>query len=129
MVEDDVFVLSGICSLLETVGYRVTGVASIGEAVEQLHKQKDISLLITDFHLGNGVLGTEVIRSIRSVLGRHVQAFLLTGDTSTRAQTIARENDAILMSKPINADEFLGLLAATREPGPSFGQVSAGSPP
>jgi hypothetical protein len=25
-------------------------------------------------------------------------------------QTIARENDACLMSKPINADEFFGLL-------------------
>jgi len=125
VVEDDAFVLSSICSLLETVGYRVTGVASIGEAVEQLHRQKDISLLITDFHLDNGELGTEVIRSIRSVLGRDVQAFLLTGDTSTRVQIIARENDAFLMSKPINADEFLGLLAATRESGPPFDQASA----
>jgi signal transduction histidine kinase/ActR/RegA family two-component response regulator len=129
VVEDDAFVLSGICSLLETVGYRVTGVTSVGEALEQLHKQKDISLLITDFHLGNGELGTEVIRSIRSVLGREVQAFLLTGDTSTRVQIVARENDAFLMSKPINADEFLGLLAAARESGPSFDRVSAGSTP
>jgi hypothetical protein len=52
-------------------------------------------LLITDFHLGNGELGTEAIRSIRSVLGRDIKA---------------RENDACLMSKPINADEFLELL-------------------
>jgi signal transduction histidine kinase/ActR/RegA family two-component response regulator len=129
VVEDDAFVLSGICSLLETAGYRVTGVTSIGEALEQLHKQKDISLLITDFHLGNGELGTEVIRSVRSILGREVQAFLLTGDTSARVEIIARDNDAVLMSKPINADEFLWLLAATRESGPSFGRVSAGSTP
>jgi len=127
VVEDDAFVLSGICSLLETVGYRVIGVASIAEALEKLHKQKDISLLITDFHLGNGELGTEVIRSIRSVLGRDVQAFLLTGDTSTRVQIIARENDAFLMSKPINADEFLGLLAATRESGPPFDHAVPGA--
>jgi CheY-like chemotaxis protein len=110
VVEDDAFVLSGICSLLETVGYRVTGVASIGEAIKQAHKQKDILLLITDFHLGNGELGTEVIRSIRSVLGRDLKAFLLTGDTSSHMQIIARETDACLMSKPINADEFLGQL-------------------
>ena len=43
-------------------------------------------------------------------LGRDVKAFLLTGDTSSRVQIIARENDAFLMSKPINADKFLGLL-------------------
>jgi PAS domain S-box-containing protein len=129
VVEDDALVLSAICSLLEIVGYRVTGVASIREALKQAHKQEDILLLITDFHLANGELGTEVIRSIRSVLGRDVQAFLLTGDTSTRVQTIARENDAILISKPINADEFLGLLASTRESGSSFDQVSAGSTP
>src|SRR5262245_950016 len=129
VVEDDAFVLSGICSLLETVGYRVTGVASIGEALKQAHEQKDIMLLITDFHLSNGELGTEVIRSIRSVLGRDVKAFLLTGDTSTRLQMIARENDACLMSKPINADEFLGLLAAASGSGPSFDHVSAGSTP
>src|SRR5262249_15573314 len=127
VVEDDAFVLSGICSLLETVGYRVTGVASIGEALEQLHTHKDISLLITDFHLGKGELGTDVIGSIRSVLGRNVQAFLLTGDTSTRVQIIARENDAFLMSKPINADEFLGLLAATRESGPPFDHAVPGA--
>jgi PAS domain S-box-containing protein len=110
VVEDDALVLSAICSLLEIVGYRVTGVASIGEALKQAHNQNDISLLITDFHLANGELGTEVIQSIRSVLGRDVKAFLLTGDTSSRVQIIARENDAFLMSKPINADEFLGLL-------------------
>jgi CheY-like chemotaxis protein len=34
VVEDDAFVLSSICILLETVGYRVTGVASIGEALK-----------------------------------------------------------------------------------------------
>ena len=111
VVEDDAFVLSGVCSLLETVGYRVTGVTSVAEALKQAHEQKDIVLLITDFHLANGELGTEAIRSIRSVLGRDVKAFLLTGDTSSRLQTIARENDACLMSKPINADEFLGLLS------------------
>ena len=110
VVEDDAFVLNGICRLLEVVGYRVTGVASIGEALKQAHKQKDILLLITHFHLGNGELGTEAIRSIRSVLGRDIKAFLLTGDTSSRVQMIARENDACLMSKPINADEFLELL-------------------
>jgi len=110
VVEDDALLLSAICSLLEIVGYRVTGVASIGEALKQAHNQNDISLLITDFHLANGELGTEVIQSIRSVLGRDVKAFLLTGDTSSRVQTMARENDACLMSKPINADEFFGLL-------------------
>jgi CheY-like chemotaxis protein len=110
VVEDDASVLSGICSLLETVGYRVTGVTSIGDALKQAHKEKDIFLLITDFHLGNGEFGTEVIRSIRSVLGRDVKSFLLTGDTSGRVQIIARENDARLISKPVNADEFLGLL-------------------
>jgi CheY-like chemotaxis protein len=110
VVEDDALVLSAICSLLEIVGYRVTGVASIGEALKLAHNQIDISLLITDFHLANGELGTEVIQSIRSVLGRDVKAVLLTGDTSSGVQIIARENDAFLMSKPINADEFFGLL-------------------
>ena len=110
VVEDDAFVLNGICRLLEVVGYRVTGVASIGEALKQAHKQQDILLLITDFHLGNGELGTEAIRSIRSVLGRDIKAFLLTGDTSSRVQMIARENDACLMSKPINAEELLERL-------------------
>lgn len=111
VVEDDASVLNGICALLEEVGYRVTGVASIGEALKQAHEQKDIVLLITDFHLGNGELGTEVIQSIRSVLGRDVRAFLLTGDTSSRVQTIARENAACLVSKPVNADELLELLS------------------
>jgi two-component system, sensor histidine kinase len=111
VVEDDASVLAAMRGLLESVGYEVTAVSSLAEALNQAHANEDFKFLITDYHLGDGELGTEVVRSVRSVLGPKLEAVLVTGDTTSQMQRTAREYDVHLIKKPINADEFLSLLA------------------
>jgi signal transduction histidine kinase len=111
VIDDDAGVLSGLVGLLESAGYQVTAVCSIAEAVKRARDNKDIVLLIADYHLGNGELGTEAIRSVRTVLGKKLIALLLTGDTSSRTKQIAREDQVRFISKPVDPDELLRLVA------------------
>jgi DNA-binding response OmpR family regulator len=97
--------------LLRVEGYTVRPAGSLGEALECIDDGTRIDLVITDYHLGAGETGTEVIAQMRARLGETLPAVLITGDTSSavRALESARLR---LASKPIRADELLELLRA-----------------
>jgi two-component system, sensor histidine kinase len=109
LVEDDPAVSNATCMLLRVEGYRVTAVASLSEALASL-KQGTPDLVITDYHLRAGELGTQVIASLRQKLGGSLNAVLVTGDTSTAVKELPCDAHLRLASKPVNADELLGQL-------------------
>jgi len=93
-------------------GYRVTAVSSLAEAVRTAHGHERIDLLVTDYHLGNGETGTQVIAALRNALGVAVKAVLMTGDTSTAVRELPLDTRLRMASKPIKAEELLVLLRA-----------------
>ncbi|MDA8350141.1 MAG: ATP-binding protein [Pseudomonadota bacterium] len=111
LVEDDSAVRDATGLLLRVEGYTVRPAGSLGEALECIDDGTRIDLVITDYHLGAGETGTEVISQMRARLGETLPAVLITGDTSSavRALESARLR---LASKPIRADELLELLRA-----------------
>jgi CheY-like chemotaxis protein len=109
LVEDDPAVSSATCMLLRVEGYRVTAVASLAEALASL-EQGTPDLLITDYHLRAGELGTQVIASLRQKIGMSLKAVLVTGDTSTAVKELPCDAQLRLASKPVSADELLGQL-------------------
>ncbi|HMK87610.1 MAG TPA: ATP-binding protein [Steroidobacteraceae bacterium] len=112
LVEDNASVRRATCSLLELEGYRVTSVGSLQEALEHVHKGHRVDLLITDYHLNDGETGSQVIASLREVLGTPLRALITTGDTSSAIKKLASDPYLRITSKPINADELLSLLRA-----------------
>ena len=40
--------------------------------------------MLNDYRLGDGINGMDVIRSVKEVLNRHVDAALITGNTASR---------------------------------------------
>lgn len=110
IVEDDPAVLDATRMLLRVEGYRVTTATSPAEALQRAREQPDIDLLVTDYHLGNGQTGTEVISTVRDVLGHELGTVLITGDTSSAIKELRHEGRVRMTSKPINADELIGLL-------------------
>ncbi len=110
LVEDDPAVLNATRLLLKLSGYSVTTAASLGEALGKARESDDIDLLVTDLHLGDGGLGTEVIRSVRDVLRRPINAVLVTGDTSGGIQGIVTDDRTRVTKKPIDPDKLLGLI-------------------
>jgi len=60
--------------LLKSEGYEVTAVASLIAALEYVCHTPRVDLLVTDYHLGAGETGTQVIASGREALGRPLKA-------------------------------------------------------
>jgi PAS domain S-box-containing protein len=112
LVEDDRGVRDATRLLLKVEGYRVTAVATLAEALQTAQVDPAIDLLLTDYHLGSGETGTQVITALREVLNRSVSAVLMTGDTSSAMREISLDSNIRIASKPIKAEELLGLLKA-----------------
>jgi len=96
--------------LLKVEGYRVTAVATLAQAVATAKEDAAVDLLLTDYHLGSGETGTQVITELRQILQRAVSAVLMTGDTSTAMREVPLDLGVRVASKPIKAEELLGLL-------------------
>lgn len=111
LVEDDASVRDATGMLLRVEGYRVTAVATLADA-ERAARETAPDLLITDYHLGEGVLGTEVIAALRSRLTTPLKAILLTGDTSAVMTEMRADPNLRVLSKPVDAEELLALLRA-----------------
>ncbi len=69
-----------------------------------------VDLLISDYHLNDGETGTQVIATLREILGVSLRAVLTTGDTSSAIKQLPRDPYLRITSKPIKAEELLTLL-------------------
>jgi two-component system CheB/CheR fusion protein len=112
VVEDDPAVLDATRMLLKIEGFRVSLASSLAEAVARAGEHPDIDVLISDYHLGNGETGTDVIASVRGILGPRLGAVLVTGDTSSAIKELRHDERVRTTSKPIRAEELLALTRA-----------------
>jgi two-component system, sensor histidine kinase len=110
LVEDDAGVRDATRILLSVEGYRVRAVASGEEALRSAHEEGAPDLLITDYHLGDGELGTHVIAALRDELHAEVRAVLVTGDTSDVVKHLPNDPRLRIASKPIDAEQLLSVL-------------------
>jgi two-component system, sensor histidine kinase len=113
VVDDDPAMLVAARLLLKAEGFRVSSAAGLAEAVRLAREHDDIEVIISDYHLGKGELGTQVIDAVREIRGAALSAVILSADTSRAViDSIAKVHAGIaIASKPLKADELLGLLA------------------
>ena len=112
LVEDDAAVREATRVLLKSDGYHVTAVASLAEALAHAAKDPRLDLLVTDYHLRDGETGMQVIAALREALRVPLRAILITGDTSAAVHGLRMDPHVRLASKPIKAEELLGMLTA-----------------
>jgi len=110
LIEDDAAVLNATRLLLRTEGYRVTAALSAEEAVQRAAEFRDVDVIVSDFHLGNGKNGADAIVSLRSILGHPAKAILITGDTTSAIGDHLLDASMRLVQKPVTADELLATL-------------------
>jgi two-component system, sensor histidine kinase len=110
LVEDNASVRRATCMLLELDGYHVTPVASLAEALQHVREDNRVDLLVSDYHLGDGETGTQVIEALREHLGTSLPSVLTTGDTSSAIKHLTRDPHLRITSKPIQAEELLALI-------------------
>jgi PAS domain S-box-containing protein len=112
LVEDDAGVRNATRMFLKGEAFRVTAAASFEAAAQLIDGQPDLDLVITDYHLGGGRTGADVVAAARQRFGAGFRAILVTGDTTPAVRDLQRDARLRITSKPINADELLGLIHA-----------------
>jgi DNA-binding NtrC family response regulator len=110
VLEDDPGVRTAMGMLLQVEGYRVSTASNVAESLALARENRDIAILIVDYHLSDGELGTDAVASIRAILGPAVKAVLITGDTSGAADKMARDNNLQMLRKPVRPDDLTDLL-------------------
>ncbi|WP_207482322.1 PAS domain-containing hybrid sensor histidine kinase/response regulator [Arenibaculum pallidiluteum] len=87
IVDDDPMVLLGLQGLLQNWGYEVLVAGSVEESIECLRHAADVpDIIVADYRLRDGHVGTEAVEAIRAALGVPVPAIILTGETTVECQ-------------------------------------------
>ena len=110
VVEDDPGVRMAMSMLLEVEGHRVSTASNVAEALALARENSDIRILIVDYHLCDGELGTDAVEAVRAILGTAVKAVLITGDTSGAADKVARDTDLRILRKPVKPHDLTTVL-------------------
>jgi len=102
VVDDDALVLDAMGGILKSWGCSVATAKSDTDALVALAghaRQPD--LIISDYRLGDGRTGFDVIERLRSSFGAHIPAFLISGDTAPERLREARASGYYLLHKPV----------------------------
>ncbi len=102
LVDDEAVVLLGLRAVLTEWGYRVLTADSADQAMERLSAQPERpTIVIADYRLRQGRVGTEVIRRVRERYGATVPALILTGETGADTLRDATAHQVPVIHKPV----------------------------
>lgn len=101
LVEDDEDVLESLHTLLNLWGY-TTITTSSPKPDTLMAQHPDIAFIISDYQLGSGINGVEVIQHIRQATGKDIPALLITGNTSPLLAEELEQLSIPVSYKPIN---------------------------
>lgn len=119
LIEDDQAVLRSTRLLLEVLGCRVATATSSREALQQLTRQSAMpDLIISDYRLPEGELGTHAIQRLRTATAGTLPAILITGDTTLAVQRESERFDCRILRKPVDAASLAALIHRLVDPQP-----------
>jgi two-component system, sensor histidine kinase len=118
VVEDDPPLLAVLGMILEDHGWTVVAAADTNAALAQLRETPRIpEIILTDYRLRDGKLGTAAIAAIRGQMGRAIPAIILTGDVSGTEpgaegplRDADRLGDVTVLRKPVAAAELANAM-------------------
>jgi CheY-like chemotaxis protein/two-component sensor histidine kinase len=111
VIDNDLGVLGAMQTLLSRWGADVRPARDIDDVGEILSDPAfSPAIILADYHLDGGVLGIDVVSRIRSCLGRHVPAILITADRTDAATRAALQSECELLYKPVRPAELRALM-------------------
>lgn len=116
VVDNDRDILDGMRSLLNTWQCQVIAVPDEEAAIAALNRNADRpDILLADYHLDNGRIGTDLISAVRHRLGRNIPAAVITADRNNEVQHLVQLLPAVsLLMKPIKPARLRALIASIR---------------
>lgn len=110
LVDDNVQILRALGLLLQGAGHQVVPAASPQALLAGLGDQTP-DLVISDYRLGAGQTGFDVIDRVRQVFGQDVPALIITGDTDPELIRSMTEHGIEIQFKPLNPADLLAFVA------------------
>ena len=102
LVDDDAVVLMGLQIILKEWGYTVLAAGDPDQAMQRLGRQNRApDIVIADYRLREGRVGTEVVRRVRERFGPQVPGVILTGETGPECLRDAAAHNARVIHKPV----------------------------
>ncbi|HYH19940.1 MAG TPA: ATP-binding protein [Azospirillum sp.] len=102
LVDDDAIVLLGLRATFEEWGFETVVAGSTEQALERLERVTRVpDLIVADYRLRGGKVGTEAILKIRERLGAAVPGVILTGETGSECARDAAEHGLGVIQKPV----------------------------
>ncbi len=107
VIDDEPAVVEGMRAWLAQSGAAVVG-ASSGDAMLSALGEcgRYPDLIIADYRLGGGALGTDAIALLRHELGLEIPAMLISGDSSAEAISAMRASSMHVLLKPVLPKEL-----------------------
>lgn len=113
-IENDLAILDGMKTLLQSWNAKVIAVADPEAAIEAMEAANQrVTGLLVDYHLDRGN-GIAAIRDIRHRFGQNIPAILITADRSPHVREAARQEDIVVLNKPVKPASLRALLGQWR---------------
>lgn len=106
VIDDDPMVLLALSTILELWGYRVIMAGSKDDALGQVRTRAPPHLIVADYRLRDGQVGTDAIRGIRACCGADVPSVVLTGETGKECMADAESLGALVLHKPVTPHDL-----------------------
>jgi two-component system, sensor histidine kinase len=107
VIDDDLNVVEGMRAWLAQSGAVVVGAGSGEDMLTALGEHgRYPDLIVADYRLGGGALGTDAVALLRHELGLHIPAMLISGDSSPEAISAMREASLHVLLKPVLPQEL-----------------------
>lgn len=110
IIEDDALAAKALASLLESWNCKVQLVDGLAGALPLVSAGQAPHVIISDYRLRDGENGMDAVHRLRAVLGRHVPACLMSGDTDPDLMQSARESGLTLLHKPVRPAKLRSLI-------------------
>lgn len=110
LIDDDEMVLQALGSALAGWGYVVVMAGSEDEALSRLLATGPPQLIVADYRLRHGRVGTDAIRHIRERCPAPVPGIVLTGETGEEFLAEAEALGATVLHKPVTSQQLAGAL-------------------
>ena len=111
VLEDDQLVSQGMIAWLEGMGAEVRCFYSAEEALRHAGIEH-ADYYVVDFTLAGTLNGIQFLNQLRRKSGKHINAVIMTGDTSNDFIRDAKEFAWPVLHKPIHTSELIGRLIA-----------------
>ena len=105
VIDDEAAIVDGMRVLLSGWGMDVIGSATGDDVVQAVHaKERMPDLIIADYRLAGGAVGTDVIERLRRELDPEIAAILVTGSTGPERISEADAKRYDLLLKPVSPE-------------------------